>query len=324
MRKFVEVADIMDDKWSKTGADSPINWLSADVKDDPNLACRGPKSEVNVAQIYNLDAVAYESVVVGLFSIITGKHCNPPQPFKRGGEQDAVYLGFSRDGFNFFRSPLRTEAFLPQSRTLHAWNFQNVQSVGGGFLTHRDELQFFVGARSGTCAGMPGCEHGLFNGNATAGTAFLRRDGFASIAPATASAPSVLVTEVVQFDAPAEHLFVNARLNVSGSLVVEVLKGGTVYKKSQTLSGPVDGTAIRIQWTEHKPHSPTQPRPQPHPRTNPNMGLGDLAATPIRFRFTLSAGRLFSFWMSVSEGGCSRGPVAAGSSDFSGSRDVGC
>ena len=40
-------------------------------------------------------AQAYESVVVGLFSIITGKRCVPPRPYKRGGEQDAVYVGFS-------------------------------------------------------------------------------------------------------------------------------------------------------------------------------------------------------------------------------------
>ena len=69
----------------------------------------------------NFDAVAYESIVVGFFSIITGKRCNPPRPFGRGGEQDAVYVGFSRDGFNFQRSPVRSRAFLPMSKTLHAW-----------------------------------------------------------------------------------------------------------------------------------------------------------------------------------------------------------
>ena len=42
----------------------------------------------------------------------------------------------------FQRSPVRTQAFLPMSETYHAWNFQNVQSVGGGFLTTRDQLRF--------------------------------------------------------------------------------------------------------------------------------------------------------------------------------------
>jgi hypothetical protein len=29
----------------------------------------------NMTQLYNLDAVAYESVIVGFFSIFTGKYC---------------------------------------------------------------------------------------------------------------------------------------------------------------------------------------------------------------------------------------------------------
>jgi hypothetical protein len=78
----------------------PVQWLDSDILDQPNLACNGN------TQLYNFDAVAYESVIIGLFSIITGKRCVPPRPFKRGGEQDAVYLGFSRDGFSFQRSPV--------------------------------------------------------------------------------------------------------------------------------------------------------------------------------------------------------------------------
>ena len=45
-----------------------------------------------------------------------------------------------------------------------------MQSVGGGFLTHKESLQFFVGARSGSCAGAPDCFDGQFNGNATGGS----------------------------------------------------------------------------------------------------------------------------------------------------------
>ena len=126
-------------------------WLDSDELDQPNLACNGntqlcesdarplflpltfvrlTSAHVTHATTDNFDAVAYESIVVGLFSIITGERCVPPRPFKRGGEQDAVYVGFSRDGFfNFQRSPVRARAFLPMSKTYHAWNFQNVQST---------------------------------------------------------------------------------------------------------------------------------------------------------------------------------------------------
>ena len=65
------------------------------------------------------------------------------------------------------------------SETLHAWNFQNVQSVGGGFLTHEDKLRFFVGARSGDCTGASTCTdklNGTWDGNGTTGTATMRRD----------------------------------------------------------------------------------------------------------------------------------------------------
>ena len=73
---------------------------------------------------YQFDGVAYESIVIGLFSIITGKRCSPPRPFHRGGEQDAVYVGWSRDGFHFQRSPIRSSAFLPMGTLLHSWNFR--------------------------------------------------------------------------------------------------------------------------------------------------------------------------------------------------------
>ena len=46
------------------------------------------------------------------------------------------------------------------------------------FLTLPETLVFFVGARSGSCAGAPGCQNGQWNGNATTGMATLRRDGF--------------------------------------------------------------------------------------------------------------------------------------------------
>ena len=262
----------------------------------------------------NFDAVAYESIVVGLFSIITGKRCVPPRPFKRGGEQDAVYVGFSRDGFNFQRSPVRAEAFLPMSKTYHAWNFQNVQSVGGGFLTLADQLRFFVGARSGDCTGARTCTdplHGRWDGNGTTGTAQLRRDGFASITPSVLGAAGVLSTMPLEFGGRA-HLFVNLRANDTKSgLLVELLDdGGKVAQKSRRLHG-VDNTRLLVPWE----------------------GAGDLGRwahamarglAPPRLRFTLTGGaHLFSFWFSMDANcGASGGPVAAGGSTFTSAWDT--
>eukprot|EP00041_Stephanoeca_diplocostata_P033007 m.1077035 g.1077035 ORF g.1077035 m.1077035 type:complete len:84 (+) comp24251_c0_seq3:1881-2132(+) len=58
------------------------------------------------------------------------------------------------------------------------WNKANVQSVGGGFTVQREgPMRFYVGARTGP---------DQLEGNASAGVAELRRDGFASVSAASA------------------------------------------------------------------------------------------------------------------------------------------
>ena len=99
--------------------------------------------------------MAYESVLVGLFTIFRGKFCplggnltaEPPAPLvNRTGEWDSVFVGYSRDGFHWHR-PVDSEGlhrvFLdmdstPVKCTAHAgcdwrWNKAAVQSVGGAF-----------------------------------------------------------------------------------------------------------------------------------------------------------------------------------------------
>ena len=50
--------------------------------------------------------------------------------------------------------------------------------------------------------------------------------------------------------------------------------------------------------------------------------LAALAGRPVRFRFILESGRLYSFWVSPSENGASGGYVAAGGPGFTGPRDT--
>jgi hypothetical protein len=228
----------------------------------------------------------------------------------RGGEQDAVYVGFSRDGFNFLRSPVRSEAFLPMSTTFDAWNFQNVQSVGGGFLTHTDSLQFYVGARNANCSGAAlGCTpfDGRWDGNGTTGSASLRRDGFAS-AVSTGAGASMLTTEPVVFR--GSHFFWNIAYTAAegAPMVVELLDlGGTVVKASLPVGGggvAVDSTGFHVLWEDKK-------------------GLEDYAGRPVRFRFHLPPkARVYSFWVSRARGGCSDGFVAAGGSAFNSTVDA--
>ena len=50
--------------------------------------------------------------------------------------------------------------------------------------------------------------------------------------------------------------------------------------------------------------------------------LSRLAGRPVRFRFHLTNGKLYSFWVSPSETGASHGYVAAGGPGFTGPSDT--
>jgi hypothetical protein len=70
-RSYWESPDLAKANWTK---ENYYNWTSAD-KFDPPYICGGGGNTDHYTQLYNLDAVAYESVLVGLFSIFTGKGC---------------------------------------------------------------------------------------------------------------------------------------------------------------------------------------------------------------------------------------------------------
>ena len=50
--------------------------------------------------------------------------------------------------------------------------------------------------------------------------------------------------------------------------------------------------------------------------------LSALAGKPVSFRFHLTNGQLYAFWVSRDESGASNGYVAAGGPDFTGARDT--
>ena len=200
---------------------------------------------------------------------------------------------------------MRSEAFLPMGKELHSWNFQNVQSVGGGFLTVEDRLRFFVGARSGDCVGAKTCSDklgGAWDGNGTTGTATMRRDGFAS---KTAAVEGVLTTELLSFSGRA-HLFLNLNASAaSASAKVELLDAsGAVTQTSAVLKG-VDSTRLAAPWAGAA--------------TAASEGAGT-----GRLRFTLRGGaHLYSFWFAAdAKCGASGGPVAAGGKGFATARDT--
>ena len=262
---------------SKGGKRLPL-WVCGDSKDPP---LPGKKTK---PEIYNLDVVGYESVMLGLFSMYKG--FLPGRPKIK--EIDA---GFSRDGFHWDR-PLREPIIGMSPKDLKAWNAGNMQSAGGCVLVVGDKLYFYVSGRTA----LPPDQVG------TTGLAVLRRDGFASMDAGAGG--GTLTTRPVTFG--GKHLFVNVD-TAGGELRVEVLdKAGRVIEPlTRANCKPIrtDKTLQAVTW----------------------KGAGDLSALAgkaVRFRFHLTGGKLYSFWVSPDQSGASYGYVAAGGPGLTGSKDT--
>ena len=256
-------------------------WVSADRLDpaNPNLAFHNVPRE-----LYNLDATAYESIMLGLFSIWQG------DPGKPSDKRNEVLVGFSRDGFHWSR-PDR-HPFAGVNETDGAWNYANIQSAGGGCLVVGDQLYFYVSARGQDRATSP----------AVTGLAVLRRDGFASMDAGKAA--GTLTTRPLTFN--GRCLFVNADTN-GGELRVEILdtNGNVIadFAAGNCIPIKADCTLQQVQW-------------------NNSHDLSSLTGKPVRFRFNLTNGKLYSFWVSPDESGASYGYVAAGGPGFTELRDT--
>jgi hypothetical protein len=269
----------------------PVLWVGADAADP-----RRPEYDVP-AEIYNLDCVGYESVLLGLFTIFRGERLDREKP-------NDICVGFSRDGFHWDRPDRR--AFLPVSERVGSWNWANVQSAGGCCLVVGDRLHFYVSGRRG----VPGTTS---PGVCSTGLATLRRDGFASMdagmsTPALqrvtpAVMPDTLTTRPIRF--AGRHLFVNVDAP-DGELRVEVLdrEGRSIAPFTASACVPVraDSTRARVTWSSA-------------------ADLAAISGEVIRFRFHLTRGRLYAFWVSASPRGESRGFVAAGGPGFRGITD---
>jgi hypothetical protein len=287
LRRYWEVPDFAKGAAWKAGDTGPNNprvaapaWAMADRLDPRRI-------DLNVQpQLYNLDAVAYESLMLGAFAIWPGQYADSEKP-------NYLTIGYSRDGFHWTRPDRRP--FIEPTGREGDWNRRNVQSVGGVCLLVGDRIYFYFSAR----AGVPGSRK---SGDTSTGLATLRRDGFASLdADGTAR---TLTTRVVRFT--GSRLFVNVD-STAGEMRVEALDAGgraiSGFTAADCLPLRVDSTLAAVRWRG-------------------GSDLASLAGRSVRFRFHLRDARLFSFWVSPDESGSSRGYVAAGGPGFTGSRDT--
>lgn len=277
-RRYYEHADVIKASQWKKG--EPDFWIGADRLDPP-------RPDIKTApQLYNLDAVAYESLMIGLFSIWYGQPKDRAKP-------NEICIGYSRDGYHWHR-PMR-KPLMGVSERYGDWNWANVQSAGGCCLIVGDQVRFYVSARAGVMGSKS-------SGVCTTGLATIRRDGFVSMDAGEST--GTLTTRTLKFS--GKHLFVNADVD-DGELRVEALDAdGNViapFTKGNCVPVTSDKTLQGVRWRGAD-------------------DVGRLAGKPIRFRFSLRSGKLYSFWVSPETSGASQGYVAAGGPGFTGPTDT--
>ena len=294
-RGYYEALDLIKGPWWKRRRSHL--WVGADELDPDrsDLELRRVKErpwDLVPSQLYNLDCVAYESLMLGMFSIWRGHPLGSANG--RRPKINEVCVGFSRDGFHWSR-PKDRRALCPVSENREDWNWGNVQSAGGCCLVVGDKLYVYVTAANRRCRA--DSLDATYTGLAT-----LRRDGFASLDAGENG--GTVTTRPVRFS--GKHCFVNVAV-AKGELRVEILdKDSNVvapFTRENCVPITEDSTLAPVAWKGA-------------------TDLSSLADKPVRFRFHLRGGELYSFWVSGQPSGASGGYVAAGGPGFTAARDT--
>ena len=255
-----------------------VYWFTPDDKEKRHE--RYP--DVNPG-IYNFDAIAYESIMLGFYSQWQGPENGVAKKLMIP-KRNEVQLGYSRDGFHFSRPT--HESFMGVNEKPGTWNYGNMQSVNGVPLIVGDSLYLYSSGRS--------LNGKWWDAGVSTGLATLRRDGFVSM---KAEKKGFLLTEPLKFD--GTYLFVNVDAHLKkASLAVELLDTDDniiegYSKKDCNLIHGVDKTKQMVTWRKHQ-------------------NLSSLSGKDIRIKFYLTNGELYSFWISPWETGESRGYTAGG------------
>ncbi len=252
-------------------------WFNPDDKEP-----RHPKFPEIDPEIYNFDAIAYESLMLGFYTVWEGPEnstCKDLGIQKR----NEVLIGYSRDGFHFSRPS--HEPFMGVNETDGVWNWGNVQSIIGTPIIMGDSLYFYVSGRKLNTT--------WWDSYLSTGLATLRRDGFVSMRPEPNQ--GYLLTQKISFD--GNFLLVNADIPDGGELRVEILdennKAIKGYGKADCIPMKENSTKYMIRWRKHD-------------------NISSLRGKPVHFRFHLNKGDLYSFWVSPWITGERRGHNAGG------------
>lgn len=303
-RSYREADDfILGSQWKfelQDTTEDVVMWLQPDDAEPRDALLKLPP------QLYNFDAVAYESIMLGAYSIWRGPE-NDVIVKKGMPKITDVEFGYSRDGFHFAH-PERTPAIASERWFSGKWDTGYVQSMPNLLVVVDEKLLFYYGAAEGNpsrlgIGGFTCDQNGCYDRGAS-GVAILRRDGFAAMRPAVGKESGELVTRPLLFS--GKCLFVNAACS-KGSLKVELLDldGNVInpYSAENCEAFSADSTKTRIAWKGAD-------------------CLSALVGKPVRFRFLLKEGELYSFWVSRSERGESCGYLGGGGPDYPGVQDL--
>ncbi len=287
------------ESWDSEPADNvPKLWLQADSNDGIDGYVSGlyaaiGSTEQKEAQLYNVDAIAYESVMIGLQQIWYGPGLSYTDDHNTPKITE-IQASYSRDGFYYYRpeacqgfdSEGNSKALIQASRTVGDWDYGYLSTATGGIIVLDDEIRIYYSAVSGTTS--EGVNDAYQTG--TVGYATLRRDGFASL-----SGSGEVTTKLLTVTKAAKYLFVNA--DVSGSLKAEIIDAdGNVldgYSANDCTAFQGDSCCTKLSW-------------------NGADDLSFLQNSNFRIRFVMEDGDLYSFWLSPDENGTSGGEMAAG------------
>jgi len=271
------------------GSPEPEEWL---------VATNGVRRS-----LYSFNAVAYESLMLGVMEILYNTPGDNGDCEKVGlPKQTGLHFCFSRDGKTY--EPRKEPDIAPSGWGSGKWDSGYLSCIGGICVIKDERLWFYYSGLRGDgtrlANGRDWPRNGMYS-NGSIGAATLRRDGFAGM---VADGRGELLTKPVVFG--GRRLFVNAecRFGAVGAEVVgedgKVIAGFS--RDDCAAFSRNDSTKAELRFK--------------------GGDLSSLAGRPVRFRFLIHCGTLYSFWVSPSERGESCGYVAGGGPAYKGLRDL--
>lgn len=275
-RSYHEASDFYEAaKWED---ETKLKWMCADSLDLPDT---DPYVHDFEPQLYNLDAVAYESIMLGMFQRMLGPENNFTVETGTPKITELIPI-YSRDGWHWSR-PNR-EALIAPTRQAGSWERGYVESVGGVCTVSDDEIRIYYAAFAGdptrTLATTGGWDHTGAYANGATGFAVLRRDGFVSLSAQKRTGK--VLTRRLTFS-EGEELYVNAEKSV---LSVKILSSDGQLLAGSGLQS-IDATAAKIHFDSFDPAS--------------------LKGKTFRLCFELEKGELYAFWFAKDAAGSSGG-----------------